>query len=431
MPAPHGNGAAPLPPACAAAAAPCSRPSRPPVRRPATAAGRTPINGPLPGGCQAASPARRAAQPAGPGRSTGTSKGRRQVQPAQSSASPNQVTAAEVSRGDTRQVRPARPGDRRPGQPAVSRPARARRFPAARTSTSPPVSRSPAGTTRSPRANTSHCGAMLTALISDHPGRAFACFLDIPFDETPARHQARDAQLRRGRDAPVIPRPGPAARRNRAGHPGRIITRGHRERGSGRHRARRLTARGQQHPPGQQPGRYFRCLAGARPGPRTGHPPGHSPLPRPLPLLLPPLVFLAAARCARRAKPPALGEPGLRSAADCTREAARPVMGVLPLPALFAPVPFPLPLLLMVPSPHGPCLAFFVPGASGPQRRVAARYRQASRAHDRQQGLRLPLPVTAPRHAARHFREPGNGYGASPTPGVPFHANASHSAIQI
>jgi hypothetical protein len=32
--------------------------------------------------------------------------------------------------------------------------------------------------------NASHYGPMLTALISDHPGRAFAYFLDVPFPET-------------------------------------------------------------------------------------------------------------------------------------------------------------------------------------------------------------------------------------------------------
>jgi hypothetical protein len=85
-----------------------------------------------------------------------------------------------------------------------------------------------------------------------------------------------------------------------------------------------------------------------------GRPLGHFPLPLPLP----PLVFLAAVDCARGAKPlAALGEPGLRAAADCTREATRPVMGALPLPAaLFAPPPFPLPLLLMFPTSRGPCM---------------------------------------------------------------------------
>jgi hypothetical protein len=32
--------------------------------------------------------------------------------------------------------------------------------------------------------NADHYGAMFTALISDHPGRAFAYFLDVPFPET-------------------------------------------------------------------------------------------------------------------------------------------------------------------------------------------------------------------------------------------------------
>jgi adenylylsulfate kinase-like enzyme len=36
-----------------------------------------------------------------------------------------------------------------------------------------------------------HYGEMLTALIGDHPGRAFAYFLDVPFDETLRRHAAK------------------------------------------------------------------------------------------------------------------------------------------------------------------------------------------------------------------------------------------------
>jgi hypothetical protein len=45
---------------------------------------------------------------------------------------------------------------------------------------------------------------MLTALISDHPGRAFAYFLDVPFDETLRRHATKtgtfgygEAEMRR------------------------------------------------------------------------------------------------------------------------------------------------------------------------------------------------------------------------------------------
>jgi 8-oxo-dGTP pyrophosphatase MutT (NUDIX family) len=57
--------------------------------------------------------------------------------------------------------------------------------------------------------NAEHYGQMLTALISDHAGSAFAYFLDVPFDETLRRHanQAGSAQVRRGRDAPLVPRP--------------------------------------------------------------------------------------------------------------------------------------------------------------------------------------------------------------------------------
>ncbi len=32
-------------------------------------------------------------------------------------------------------------------------------------------------------------GPMLTALVRDHPGRAYACYLDVPFEETLRRHQ--------------------------------------------------------------------------------------------------------------------------------------------------------------------------------------------------------------------------------------------------
>ena len=38
-----------------------------------------------------------------------------------------------------------------------------------------------------------HYGDMLTALIGDHPGRAFAYFLDVPFDETLRRHATKAA----------------------------------------------------------------------------------------------------------------------------------------------------------------------------------------------------------------------------------------------
>jgi 8-oxo-dGTP pyrophosphatase MutT (NUDIX family) len=39
--------------------------------------------------------------------------------------------------------------------------------------------------------NASRYGAMLSALISDHLGRAFAYFLDVPFDETLRRHATK------------------------------------------------------------------------------------------------------------------------------------------------------------------------------------------------------------------------------------------------
>jgi hypothetical protein len=40
---------------------------------------------------------------------------------------------------------------------------------------------------------------MLTALISDHPGRAFAYFLDVPFDETLRRRAAKTGTLGYGK----------------------------------------------------------------------------------------------------------------------------------------------------------------------------------------------------------------------------------------
>jgi len=46
--------------------------------------------------------------------------------------------------------------------------------------------------------NADHYCAMLTALISDHPGRAFAYFLDVPFDETLRRHATKTGTLNYG-----------------------------------------------------------------------------------------------------------------------------------------------------------------------------------------------------------------------------------------
>lgn len=46
--------------------------------------------------------------------------------------------------------------------------------------------------------NADHYGAMLTALISDHPGRAFAYFLDVPFPETLRRDAAKTGLLEYG-----------------------------------------------------------------------------------------------------------------------------------------------------------------------------------------------------------------------------------------
>ena len=43
--------------------------------------------------------------------------------------------------------------------------------------------------------NASHYGAMLTALISDHAGSAFAYFIDVPFDETLRRHATKTGTL--------------------------------------------------------------------------------------------------------------------------------------------------------------------------------------------------------------------------------------------
>jgi ADP-ribose pyrophosphatase YjhB (NUDIX family) len=46
--------------------------------------------------------------------------------------------------------------------------------------------------------NADHYGATLTALISDHPGRAFAYFLDVPFPETLRRHATKTGTLKYG-----------------------------------------------------------------------------------------------------------------------------------------------------------------------------------------------------------------------------------------
>jgi 8-oxo-dGTP pyrophosphatase MutT (NUDIX family) len=46
--------------------------------------------------------------------------------------------------------------------------------------------------------NAGHYGVMITALISDHPGRAFAYFLDVRFDETLRRHATKTGTLNYG-----------------------------------------------------------------------------------------------------------------------------------------------------------------------------------------------------------------------------------------
>ena len=46
--------------------------------------------------------------------------------------------------------------------------------------------------------NADHYGAMLTALISDNHGRAFAYFLDVPFPETLRRHATKTGSLKYG-----------------------------------------------------------------------------------------------------------------------------------------------------------------------------------------------------------------------------------------
>ena len=46
--------------------------------------------------------------------------------------------------------------------------------------------------------NASHYGPMLTALIRDHAGRAFAYFLDVPFPETLRRHATKTGTLEYG-----------------------------------------------------------------------------------------------------------------------------------------------------------------------------------------------------------------------------------------
>jgi hypothetical protein len=46
--------------------------------------------------------------------------------------------------------------------------------------------------------NADHYGPMLTTLISDHAGRAFAYFLDVSFPETLRRHATKTGTLRYG-----------------------------------------------------------------------------------------------------------------------------------------------------------------------------------------------------------------------------------------
>ena len=46
--------------------------------------------------------------------------------------------------------------------------------------------------------NADHYGAMLTALISDYPGRALAYFLDVPYPETLRRHANKTGTLKYG-----------------------------------------------------------------------------------------------------------------------------------------------------------------------------------------------------------------------------------------
>ena len=46
--------------------------------------------------------------------------------------------------------------------------------------------------------NADHYGAMLTTLIDDHSGRAFAYFLDVPFPETLRRHTTKTGTLNYG-----------------------------------------------------------------------------------------------------------------------------------------------------------------------------------------------------------------------------------------
>jgi hypothetical protein len=43
-----------------------------------------------------------------------------------------------------------------------------------------------------------HYGAMLTALIGDYAGQAFAYYLDIPFEETLRRHQHKTEAVKYG-----------------------------------------------------------------------------------------------------------------------------------------------------------------------------------------------------------------------------------------
>ncbi|MGH3282362.1 MAG: hypothetical protein ACRDNW_24950, partial [Trebonia sp.] len=76
--------------------------------------------------------------------------------------------------------------------------------------------------------NADHYGAMLTALISDHPGSAIAYFLDVPFPETLRRHTMKEGVLNYGEAEMRRPTDGRGRRRRRdpGGHqPGHRVPR--------------------------------------------------------------------------------------------------------------------------------------------------------------------------------------------------------------
>jgi hypothetical protein len=123
--------------------------------------------------------------------------------PAAADRDPGQLRVRQVRcrRSDTRQARQARPGDRQdnlrrivlrerddPGGANIDLIDQTARFALTRGY----------HTIVEGILNADHYGAMLTALISDHPGRAFAYFLDVPFPATLRRHATKTRLLKYG-----------------------------------------------------------------------------------------------------------------------------------------------------------------------------------------------------------------------------------------